>query len=43
LVYEKLGEYKKAFAAYKKIKKNYPGSEEARDIDKYVQAAMMKI
>ena len=43
LVYEKLGEYKKAYTAYKKIKMSYPSSDEARDIDKYVQSAMMKM
>ncbi len=42
-VYEKLGEYKKAIAAYNKIKFSYPASDEARDIDKYVQAAKMKL
>jgi tetratricopeptide (TPR) repeat protein len=43
LVYEKLGDYKKACESYQKIKKSYPNSEEARDIDKFVQAAMMKM
>jgi tetratricopeptide (TPR) repeat protein len=43
MVYEKLGEYKKAVAAYNKIKYNFPNSDEARDIDKFVQAATMKL
>jgi tetratricopeptide (TPR) repeat protein len=43
LVYEKLGDYKKAVESYKKIKKNFPNSDVARDIDKYIQSAAMKI
>jgi tetratricopeptide (TPR) repeat protein len=43
LVYEKLGDYQKACESYKKIKKNYPNSDEAKDIDKFVQAATMKM
>jgi len=43
LVYEKLDNYKKALIAYEKIKKDYPASEEARDIDKYIQTAKMKL
>jgi tetratricopeptide (TPR) repeat protein len=43
LVYEKLDNYKKALIAYQKIKKDYPASEEARDIDKYIQVAKLKI
>jgi tetratricopeptide (TPR) repeat protein len=43
LAYESLGNYKKAAIAYEKIKLLYPNSEEARDIDKYIQAARMKI
>lgn len=43
LVYEERDNYKKALAAYEKIKKEYPNSEEARDIDKYIQAAKMKL
>jgi tetratricopeptide (TPR) repeat protein len=43
LVYEKLGDYQKAYESYQKIKKSYPNSEEARDIDKFVQAASMKM
>jgi len=43
LVYEETDNYKKALAAYEKIKKEFPNSEEARDIDKYIQAAKMKL
>jgi tetratricopeptide (TPR) repeat protein len=43
LTYEAVDEYKKAIDAYKKIKRLYPESEEARDIEKYIQAADMKI
>ncbi|MBA7524524.1 Cell division coordinator CpoB [subsurface metagenome] len=43
LVYEEINNYKKALAAYEKINKEYPESEEARDIDKYIQAAKMKL
>lgn len=43
LVYEALEDYKKAIASYEKIKKQYPDSDEARDIDKYIAAAEMKL
>lgn len=43
LVYEETDNYKKALAAYEKIKKEFPNSEEARDIDKYIEAAKMKL
>ncbi len=43
LVYEETDNYKKALAAYEKIKKEFPNSEEAKDIDKYIQAAKMKL
>jgi tetratricopeptide (TPR) repeat protein len=43
IVYEKLDNYKKALLAYEKIKKEYPASEEAKDIDKYIQAAKLKL
>lgn len=36
MVYEKLGNGKKAMDAYEKIKYSYGGSMEARDIDKYI-------
>lgn len=42
-VYEKISEYKKALASYELIKKNYPKSDEARDIEKYIQAVKMKM
>jgi tetratricopeptide (TPR) repeat protein len=43
LVYEKLNNYKKALTTYEKIKQNYPKSDEAKDIDKYIQEVKMKI
>ena len=43
LVYEETDNYKKALAAYEKIKKEFPNSEEARDIDKYIEAAKLKL
>jgi tetratricopeptide (TPR) repeat protein len=43
LAYEALKEYSKAISSYEKIQKQYPKSDEARDIDKYIQAAKMKI
>ncbi len=43
LTYEAIENYAKAISAYEKIKKLYPKSEEARDIDKFIQAAKMKI
>jgi tetratricopeptide (TPR) repeat protein len=42
LVYEEMNEFKKAVVCYEKIKKNYPNSDEARDIDKFIEAAQMK-
>jgi tetratricopeptide (TPR) repeat protein len=42
-VYEKLANYKKAQSTYEMIKKNYPKSDEARDIEKYIQAVKMKM
>jgi tetratricopeptide (TPR) repeat protein len=43
LVYEAIEDYKKAVVSYEKIKKEYPNSDEARDIDKYIEAARIKI
>ncbi|MGD2034842.1 MAG: tetratricopeptide repeat protein [Bacteroidales bacterium] len=43
LVYEETENYKKALDAYERIKREFPDSEEARDIDKYIQAASMKL
>lgn len=42
-VYEELGEYKKAVEAYENIKYKYPNSDEAREIDKYITAAKLKL
>ena len=42
LVYEEMNEFKKAVVCYEKIKKNYPNSDVARDIDKFIEAAQMK-
>lgn len=39
LVYEKMGDNKKAAKAYKAIKADYPTSQEAQDIDKYIVRA----
>lgn len=39
LVNEKLADYKQALSNYKKIKENYPTSDEAREIDKYIARA----
>ena len=43
LVYEKLDDYAKALEMYKKIKTQFPGSDEARDIDKYIAGAEVHI
>ncbi len=43
LVYEETENYKKALTTYEKIKKEFPDSEEARDIDKYIQAVKMRL
>lgn len=43
LVYEELKDFKKALSYYEKIKKEYPNSDEARDIDRYIAAVKMKI
>ncbi|NJK87389.1 MAG: tetratricopeptide repeat protein [Bacteroidales bacterium] len=43
MVYEELGDFKKAIEAYEKIKEQYPKSEEAADIDKYITAATVKM
>ena len=43
LAYEAVEDYSKAVSAYEKILKKYPRSEEAREIEKYIQAAKMKI
>ena len=43
LACEAIENYKKALVAYEEIKSSYPNSEEARDIDKFIQAVKMKI
>ena len=43
ITYEAVENYEKAIASYEKIKELYPESEEARDIDKFIEAAKMKI
>ena len=39
LVYEKLGQYDKALAAYKKIKSEYSKTTVGTSIDKYISRA----
>jgi tetratricopeptide (TPR) repeat protein len=41
--YEILNDYKKALAIYERIKKEYPTSTEAREIDKYIARVKGKI
>ncbi|MBN2613228.1 MAG: tetratricopeptide repeat protein [Bacteroidales bacterium] len=43
IVYEEMGEYKKAIDLYEKIEKEYPGSQEAFDIEKYITAAKIRL
>lgn len=42
-VYEALGKYSEALEAYNTIKKEYPKSMEARDIEKYIARAELKM
>ncbi len=42
LVYEELGEYRKAIQMYESIEKEYPDSQEAFDIEKYITAARVR-
>jgi tetratricopeptide (TPR) repeat protein len=42
MVYEELGEYRKAIQMYESIEKEYPDSQEAFDIEKYITAARVK-
>ncbi len=42
LVYEEIGEFDKAIQMYESIEKEYPDSQEAFDIDKYITAAKIK-
>jgi len=43
LVYEELGDYKKALEVYEKIESQFPKSEESRDIEKYITSVKIKI
>jgi tetratricopeptide (TPR) repeat protein len=43
LVFEELGEYKKAMDSFEKIQKNFPRSEEAADIEKYITRVKVKL
>jgi len=43
LAYEAIEDYSKAITVYERIQKKYPRSDEARDIEKFIQAAKMKI
>jgi tetratricopeptide (TPR) repeat protein len=42
LVYEKLGKYNEALKVYQNIYNNYPNSNEARTIEKYIERAKLK-
>lgn len=43
LVFEELEDYKKALDTYEKIQKQYPKSEEAADIEKYITKVKVKL
>jgi tetratricopeptide (TPR) repeat protein len=43
LVYEELKDYKKALEFYEIIRKDYPQSDEGRDIERFIAAVKMKI
>jgi tetratricopeptide (TPR) repeat protein len=43
LVYEEMGEYKKALEVYERIESQYPKSEESRDIEKYITSVKIKM
>lgn len=43
LAYENLKQYDKALAAYELIRKEYPESEEGREMDKYIAALKVKM
>lgn len=43
LVYEKQGNYNKALEVYQKIKRDFPQSDEARDIGKYITEVKIKL
>ena len=42
LVYEEMGDYEKALEMYRNVEREYPGSQEAFDIDKYITAVEVK-
>ena len=42
LVYLSMGEYKKALSAFEEIKNKYASSQQAQDIDKYIQLATLQ-
>ena len=43
MVYEELQEYSKALECYETIQKEYPQSDEGRDIERYIAAVKMKL
>jgi len=43
LVYEELGNYKKALQVYEQIEKEFPKSDESRDIEKYITIVKTKL
>lgn len=43
IVYEELGDYKKALEVYERIEMRFPKSEEGRDIEKYITNVKLKI
>lgn len=43
IAYEELGDLKKALIAYKEIKKSYPASDEAQEIDKYIASIEVRL
>ena len=42
MAYEEVGDYQEAIEAYERIKLNYPNSQEARSVDKYIARAKIK-
>ena len=43
LVYEEMGNYQKALEAYKQLKNDYPDSDQASDIDKFIARAQAQV
>ncbi len=43
VVYEQLGDFQKAIASYESIQKDYPSSNEGRDIGKYIDRAKLEV